>query len=159
MLFFFLKVVLFTIRQQWQPFCLKVSKRQYILCPRSLSASPLEVKRGLILFAPAWMWPWLWNFDLECSGSHRSGMAGAPLTWRFREEKQSCQRFTPHTNSGGAAWTFENKMKRPSSRKIWGSVLGRYPNKRIVRPWCVLPRDSVASHYLVILMTNVQPFL
>ena len=147
-------MVLFTTRQQWQPFCLKVSKRQYTLCPRSLSASLLEVKRGLILLAPAWMWPWLWNFDLECLGCHKSGLAGAPPHTEERREA-----IMPHTNSGGAAWTFENKMKRPSSRKNWASILGRYPEKRIVRPWCVLPQDSVASHYLVFLMTNVQPFL
>lgn len=56
----------------------------------------------------------------------------------------------PCTNSGGAAQTFENKMKRPGSRMNLGSISGKCPNKRIVRPWCILPRDSVESHYLVV---------
>lgn len=51
------------------------------------------------------------------------------------------------------------RWKGLAAGRIWVLLRGKCPDKRITRPWCILPRESVESHYLVILMNKMQRFL
>lgn len=126
-------------------------------CPQSFAVLPLEQKllqSHFDLPAPQ-KGPWLQESCLQGPG----GILAISLLHMWEGKSQSIWGTLCSTPSGGAAPAFESKMKRPSSRKNLGSTEGKCPDKRIMRPWCILPRESVESHYLVILMNKMQRFL
>lgn len=125
-------------------------------CLKSLAAFPLSTDCPGALAAQLWLW--LTRRCLQDLGScFNCLLFGHHVEERKDPVSISGTLFKAQTQVEQLG-TFQNKMKRPSSRKNLGSTAGKCPNKRIMRLWGILSRDSVESHYLVILMNKVQRF-
>lgn len=126
-------------------------------CPQSLAIFPLEQRllQSHLDLPATQKGPWLQESCLQGPGD----FLAISLLPTQEEKSQSISGTFCSTPSGGTAPAFQSKMKRPSSGKNLGSTEGKCPDKRIIRPWCILPRESVESHYLVILMNKMQRFL
>lgn len=133
------------------------AEENILFCPRSLTASPLEhsLPKRALTFLLLRCGPGLGEWSSRPSDQ----LAIVLLHLEEGKEPVHFSDFMQCTDSGGTGWNFENRMKGPSSGKNWGYIQGKCPVKRIVRPWCILPKDSVKSHYLVILMNKIQWFL